>query len=137
VREAGWVRVLVRGARKRCPRCGQRRIFESWFRLKKRCPVCDLRFEVEEGGFLGAMTVNYAAAIGVWVAVMTVALAMTVPDVPVAPLLTMSVGVLVGMPLWFYPRSKTIWAAIEFLVARNDPDYRTPTRRDPRAQELE
>jgi hypothetical protein len=83
------------------------------------------------------MTVNYAAAIGVWVAVMAVALAMTVPDVPVAPLLTMSVGVLVGMPIWFYPRSKTIWAAVEFLVARSDPDYRTPTRRDPRAQELE
>jgi hypothetical protein len=68
---------------------------------------------------------------------MAVALAMTVPDVPVAPLLTMSVGVLVGMPIWFYPRSKTIWAAVEFLVARSDPDYRTPTRRDPRAQELE
>lgn len=99
--------------------------------------MCDLRFETEEGGFLGAMTVNYAAAIGVWVAIMTVVLAMTVPDVPVAPLLAMSVGVLVGMPLWFYPRSKTIWAAIEFLVARSDPDYRTPRQRDPRARELE
>jgi uncharacterized protein (DUF983 family) len=129
--------VLVRGLRKRCPRCGHRRIFDGWFRLKTRCPVCDLRFETEEGGFLGAMTVNYAAAIGVWVAIMTVVLAMTVPDVPVAPLLAMSVGVLVGMPLWFYPRSKTIWAAIEFLVARNDPDYRTPRQRDPRARELE
>jgi uncharacterized protein (DUF983 family) len=137
VREAGWFRVLVRGARKRCPRCGFRPIFDGWFRLKTRCPRCDLRFEAEEGGFLGAMTVNYAAAIGAWIAVMAVGLAMTVPDVPVTPLLIASAGVLVAMPLWFYPRSKTIWAAVEFLVARSDPDYRTPTRRDPRAHDLE
>ena len=30
-------------------------------------------------------------------------------------------------------RSKSIWAAIEFLVLRSDPDYRTPVRRTPRA----
>jgi hypothetical protein len=41
------------------------------------------------------------------------------------------------VPLWFYPRSKTLWAAIEFLVVRSDPDYRTPVRRDPRSEELE
>jgi hypothetical protein len=45
--------------------------------------------------------------------------------------------VLVAMPLWFYPRSKTFWAAIEFLVARSDPEYRSPVRRDPRAKDLE
>ncbi len=129
--------MLLRGARKRCPRCGGGRIFEGWFRLKTRCPRCDLRFEAEEGGFLGAMTVNYGAAIGVWIVVMAVGIALTAPDVPVMPLLVASVIVLVAMPLWFYPRSKAIWAAVEFLVARSDPDYRTPTHRDPRAQELE
>jgi hypothetical protein len=45
--------------------------------------------------------------------------------------------VLAIVPLWFFPRSKTLWAAIEFLVHRSDPDYRSPTRRDPRARELE
>ena len=68
---------------------------------------------------------------------LVVVLVLTVPDVPVAPLLIASIVVLVVVPLWFYPRSKTLWAAIEFLVARSDPDYRTPVRRDPRAEELE
>jgi hypothetical protein len=30
-----------------------------------------------------------------------------------------------------------LWAAIEFLVLRTDPDYRSPVARDPRARELE
>ena len=83
------------------------------------------------------MTLNFLAAVVVWVLMLVVVLFVTVPDVPVAPLLIASTVVLVVVPLWFYPRSKTLWAAIEFLVARSDPNYRTPVRRDPRADGLE
>lgn len=127
----------MRGLRKRCPRCGARSIFRSWFQLTERCPRCDLRFEREQGGFLGAMTINYSVAILAWLVMLSAVLVFTVPDVPVGPLLIASVVVLVGIPLWFYPRSKTLWASIEFLIARSDPDYRTPVRRDPRTKELE
>jgi uncharacterized protein (DUF983 family) len=135
--EAGAATVLLRGLRKRCPRCGERRIFRSWLHLIEGCPNCGLRFEREPGGFLGAMTINFLVAVVVWVTMFVVVLAFTVPDVPVMPLLLASAVVLVLMPLWFYPRSKTLWAAIEFLVARSDPEYRSPVRRDPRAAELE
>ena len=103
----------------------------------ERCPNCTLRFEREQGGFLGAMTINFLVSIVAWVAMFVVVLFFTVPDVPVAPLMIASVVVLVAVPLWFYPRSKTIWAAIEFLVARSEPEYRTPVRRDPRTKDLE
>ena len=83
------------------------------------------------------MTLNYSIAVVVWVAMLAVVLAFTVPDVPVVPLLVASLAIFVAMPLWFYPRSKTLWAAIEFLVERSDPDYRSPVKRDPRAKELE
>jgi uncharacterized protein (DUF983 family) len=135
--EAGAATVLLRGLRKRCPRCGERRIFRSWLHLIERCPRCTLHFEREQGGFLGAMTLNFLVSTLVWVALLVIVLALTVPDVPVVPLLIASVVVLVVMPLWFYPHSKTLWAAIEFLVARSEPDYRTPMRRDPRAEDLE
>ena len=105
--------------------------------MKSLCPRCSLRFEQEEGGFLGAMTLNYAFAFGVWVAVLVVVLALTVPDVPVPELIGMSVVVLVGVPLWFYPRSKGAWAAIEWLANRTDPDYRPPAPRDEQARRLE
>jgi uncharacterized protein (DUF983 family) len=137
VREAGAATVLLRGLRKRCPRCDRRRIFRSWLQLIQRCPNCDLRFEREQGGFLGAMTINFLVAVLAWIAMFVVVLVFTVPDVPVTPLLVASVLVLVVMPLWFYPRSKAFWAAIEFLVARSDPEYRSPVRRDPRAVDLE
>lgn len=135
--DVGGGRVLVRGVRKRCPRCAQRPIFASWFRMLRRCPRCALVFERESGGFLGAMTVNYVASVGVWLVMLGVWLAVTVPDVPVAPMLAASAVVLVVVPLWFYPRSKGLWAAIEFLALRTDPDYRPPVARDPRADDLE
>ena len=138
LREVGTFRVLVRGARKHCPRCGERKIFDGFFKLTSRCPACDLRFEREEGGFLGAMALNYTVAIVFWLVVMAVGIALTVPVVPVAPLLVASIGVLSVVPVWFYPRSKTLWAAIEFLVARSEPDYRSPPLvRDPRTKDLE
>jgi uncharacterized protein (DUF983 family) len=134
--EVGTSAVLLRGLRNRCPRCGERRIWSDRYHLKPICPVCSLRFEKEEGGFLGAMVINYAVAIGVWLVVLVATLIVTVPDVPVPPLLVMSVVALVGTPVWFYPRSKALWAAIEFLVHRSQPDYRTPTAPDPRARDL-
>ena len=95
------------------------------------CPRCGLLLQKEAGGFLGAMSLNYLASVGVWLIVLGIWLAATVPDVPVAAMLVVSVVLLVAVPLWFYPRSKGIWAAIEFLVLRADPDYRPPVRRDP------
>jgi hypothetical protein len=83
------------------------------------------------------MTINYSVALATWLAMLIVVLIFTVPDVPVVPLLVASFVIVVGVPLWFYPRSKSLWASIEFLIARSDPDYRTPMRRDPRARELE
>jgi hypothetical protein len=112
-------------------------VFDGWFTMKPLCPACGLRFEKEAGGFLGAMVLNYIVAFGAWIAMLTIALFLTVPDVPVAPLLVASVVILVGVPLWFFPRSKMLWAGIEFLVHRSEPGYRSPVARDPRSRRLD
>ena len=135
--EVSAVRALLRGLRKRCPRCGERYTYVSWFQMRTTCPRCELRFAKEEGGFLGAMTLNYVVAIGVWLVVLIAGIVLTVPDVPIVPLMALSAVVLIIVPLWFYPRSKMLWAAVEYIVQRGDPDYRPPVRRDPRARELE
>jgi hypothetical protein len=109
----------------------------TWFQTRTACPRCDLRFAEEEGGFLGAITLNYVVAIGVWLIVLIVGIVLTVPDVAVGQLLGASAIVLIGVPLWFYPRSKMIWAAVEFLVLRGTPEYRPPVARDARQRELE
>jgi len=135
--EVGALRALVRGMRLHCPRCDEPGMFASWFRMKERCGRCHLRFEREEGGFLGAMTLNYLFAITVWIIALVVVLAFTVPDVPVAPLILVSIAIMVGMPLLTYPASKGAWAAVEFLAARTDPDYVVPIERDPRSDDLD
>jgi uncharacterized protein (DUF983 family) len=60
----------------RCPRCREGAIFRSswwraWLDMNERCPVCNLKFEREQGYFLGAMYVSYALAIPPFVLLVT------------------------------------------------------------------
>jgi uncharacterized protein (DUF983 family) len=128
---------LLRGLRKRCPRCASPDGFDGYFQLRIRCPRCGLPFQKEEGGFLGAMTLNYLIAVLLWLVMLALWVTLTVPDIPVAPILVASIAVLAVVPIWFYPRSKMIWATVEYLVARSQPGYRPPTARDPRSEGLE
>jgi uncharacterized protein (DUF983 family) len=113
-------RAIARGLTKRCPRCGQRRLFSRWFTLASVCPRCGLEFQREEGGFLGAIALNYAAAVAVWVLMLAVWLIVDLPDIHVAALTVASALVVVATLLFFYPFSKTTWAAVEYLVYRSE-----------------
>ena len=51
-----------------CPRCRAGRIFRSSIfrgfpKMHECCPVCGLKFEREEGYFLGAMYISYGLAL--------------------------------------------------------------------------
>lgn len=39
----GIFTLIYRGLRKRCPRCGQGRLYRRWYRLNESCEVCELR----------------------------------------------------------------------------------------------
>jgi uncharacterized protein (DUF983 family) len=121
--EPGATRAFLRGATRRCPRCGSRGLFSSWFRIRERCPRCGLRLEREEGGFLGAITLNYVATALAWVTLLIVWLIVDLPDLHVVALTIASIAVAVLVPLLFWPFSKTIWAAVDYLVYRSGPDY--------------
>jgi uncharacterized protein (DUF983 family) len=121
--EPGAIKAFLRGATRRCPRCGGGDLFESWFRIRTRCPRCGLRLEREDGGFLGAMTVNYIVTAVVFLVVMVVWLVLDLPDVQVLRLTVAAIGVTLVFPLLFWPFSKTIWAAVDYLVYRTDPEY--------------
>src|SRR5579862_5703396 len=82
----------------RCPRCRSGRIFRySIFRgfpkMCERCSVCDLKFQREEGYFLGAMYISFGLALA--------AIAV------IAVLLWMATG-------WWITKV-TIWAVVLFL----------------------
>ena len=119
----GATAVFIRGATRRCPRCGSGDLFRSWFHIRERCPRCGLRLEREEGGFLGAMTVNYMVTAVVWVMLLVVWLVVDLPDLHVAALTIASLAVAGLFPLLLWPFSKTIWASVDYLIYRTSPDY--------------
>jgi len=69
------------------------------------------------------MTVNYSVTTLAWVAFLVIWLMVDLPGVRVVPLTVASVLLVGVFPLAFYPFSKTIWAAVDYLVFRSSPDY--------------
>ncbi len=55
---------LRRAIRLRCPSCGEGRIFLSYFRMNQRCSGCGSEFWVNEGEWLGPLTIDWTIASG-------------------------------------------------------------------------
>src|SRR6266571_638772 len=82
-----------------CPRCRMGKIFRKsvWLfpGIHERCPVCGLKFEREDGYFLGAMYIGYGLGI-----VAIAALALLVWGVMGWPLLrSVTGGIVLFVPL--------------------------------------
>src|ERR1700716_13113 len=104
--------MLARGATRRCARCGSGHLFRRYFTMVDDCPRCGLHFEREHGYWAGALAINIGAAAAVFIVTFGVALALTAPDIPVAPLLAILIPLMILVPLLGYPFSKTVWAAV-------------------------
>jgi uncharacterized protein (DUF983 family) len=113
----GWARPLGRGLRGHCPRCGAGGLFRRWFRMQPTCPRCGLVFAPGEGSWTGAIVVNFALTGALFAVVLIVLVALTAPDVPVGTLLAVLVPISVIGPLAGYPMSRTLWAAVELVLA--------------------
>ena len=70
---------LQRGFRGRCPSCGSGGLFRGYFAMVADCPGCELHFERDEGYWVGAMIVNTAFAIVVFLAIVVGGAASTWP----------------------------------------------------------
>lgn len=100
----------------RCPVCGSGGIFRRWFDMADRCPRCGLRFERIEGHWLGSLGINTVLTFSLLFVVVIVGVSVTVPDVPVGPLVGLTVGLAVLVPLVLFPFTRTLWTAIDLRV---------------------
>src|SRR6266536_724355 len=107
--------MLTRGARKRCARCGGGHLFSSWFRMRARCPTCGYKFERGNGFFLGAYMLNLVVSEGALGVVLGVLIWKEATTHVTAwwPYIVVAVITQLTMPLFFFPFSKTIWAAFD------------------------
>src|SRR5919108_5243249 len=99
VRNPSARRALARGLTRRCPRCGQGKLFRRWLQLTPTCPRCGLVFEREEGAFLGSLAINYSVTAVAAIAYLVIVLVVTLPHPPVAALTAGAVGICILVPL--------------------------------------
>jgi uncharacterized protein (DUF983 family) len=107
--------LLGRALTLRCPRCGARGIWQSWFRMKHACPVCGQVFERGESHdfFIGAYLINLVVAelsAVIIAAIMWITLG---SRVSFNVLWGASMALAVIMPIIFYPFSRELWLAFD------------------------
>ncbi len=108
--------ILTRGLSHRCPNCGAGSLFVagSMFRIAPACSRCGLRFERDEGGFLGAMSLNYGVTVcGFLVPVLIAYLAGWLGGRTAAVIAGLGA---VGFPILFYRSSRSWWLMNYYLV---------------------
>lgn len=113
--------MVLRGLTRRCPRCGSRGIFRSYFHLAERCPRCGVRFIRHEGFSLGSTTINMVVTFGLFLAIIIVGLIATYPHIEVVPVTIAGLTVAIIVPILFYPCAQAIWSAIDFAMRPLDP----------------
>jgi uncharacterized protein (DUF983 family) len=117
------VRVAWRAARRRCPNCGGGGLFRTWFRMTAACPTCGLPLERNEEGYtVGAYMLNIGLAEATFVGAFLLVLVLTWPNPPWRLLTWASAGLMLVLPLAFYPFSKTLFLGLHLLFHPADPD---------------
>lgn len=85
---------------------------------------------------MGAIAINTVLTFGLLAAAMTIGFILTVPDVPVQPLVLALFGVAIVVPVVAYPWTYTIWLAFDLAVHppdRAELDDAAAAREQPRA----
>jgi len=92
--------------------------------MHERCAVCGLVYEREQGYFVGAIYLNYAATVAV--ALGTVLLLDWTVGLTLRQQLVVGITLVTLVPLAFFRYSRSLWLAVDHLVTRLE---RQPRRR--------
>lgn len=109
-------KMLWRGLFRRCPACGNRKTHRGYATFLDTCPECSLKFERIFGHSLGYIGLNTIVTFTLTFVVILVGSIITMPDIPVLPLMIATVGTAVLVPLIFLPSAHTTWTAIDLAM---------------------
>jgi uncharacterized protein (DUF983 family) len=108
---------LRRGFRRRCPNCGEGRLYSSWIRMHHDCPHCGLSFYRESGYYVGAMILNYGVTGSIVLASYLISLVLppiwhTSSEVKLWAWFAFAIGLSFAL-LW---HSRSLWLALDFWL---------------------
>ncbi len=116
-RRVSTSRMIGRALLLRCPWCGGRGLFSSFFTLKARCPTCGLRIERGESDyFVGAYLFNLIAVELILFVCVCGFVAVTWPDVPWTLLTYVTAALMLSGCFLCYPFAKTTWLAVDLAI---------------------
>lgn len=90
--------------------------------LEERCPRCGVRFEREPGYWVGAMIIVTTATFALFLLLFVGGMVVTWPAVPWNRLLGITIAANLVVPALAYPRSKTLWMALEMSWHPLEPE---------------
>lgn len=105
-----------RGLRRRCPVCGAKGTFESWYARRKRCPSCEYPTMRVKDQWIGAYGMNIIASFTVLVLSIAVGFAVTYPHPPVGVLTAVCMLVAIAFPVLFQPIAWSLWSGIDVAM---------------------
>jgi uncharacterized protein (DUF983 family) len=108
------LRFLRRALAGQCPQCGKGGLFVRWGKLRERCGECGLVYRRESGSMIGSM---YLSAIATEIVAAAISLTLffaTSWTVPTA--LAVGLAIHFTFAAWFFPRSMSIWVAVEYAT---------------------
>jgi uncharacterized protein (DUF983 family) len=114
-------RLLLRGLLRRCPLCGGGHLFETFFRVRPRCPRCNFPIHREEGHWLGAIGINTIVTFTLLFLTMLVSFLLTIEERRAAAVLVPSFLVAGLVPVLFFGSSHTLWSAIDLAMRPVEP----------------
>lgn len=98
----------------KCPRCGVGRLFRRPFSMYAKCLHCGLKFEREQGYFVGAIYINYAATVMIAVPGFFILDAWT--TLTIHQQLALWVPFAVLFPVLFFHHSRSLWLVLDHLL---------------------
>jgi uncharacterized protein (DUF983 family) len=126
------VTLFARAARLRCPNCGGPGVFESWLKLRPKCPTCGLRLDRGEADyFIGAYLINLVGVELAIAALLAVVVVVTYPRTPWTALEWAAVVLSLLGAFACYPFAQVLWLAADLWLRPLTPQeldwHRRPT----------
>lgn len=115
--------IAFRAAHWRCPNCGRGRLFRGVFRMLLRCPECGLSYFPEQGYYIGAMIINYAATTAVIVTIFLFSLLF--PDVTLLSTnskILLWIGFAIALSLLLTRHAYSFWLGVDFWIKPRQPE---------------
>jgi len=125
--------VLWRGLRRRCPRCGQGRVFAGWVKLHDRCAVCDLKY-LNDQGDLWAYLVAVDRALFILPLIVMIYFRLYIPDSVWFYVLAL---VLLFLFVWTLPHRNGMSLGVDYLIRRKWGDLSEEAAAQPPSDKTE